>query len=327
MNSASDSDKLKQRQDKERRRESEAVRKRLIKAIVKQQKQKEELKHKPDLKKQDTKAVAAKELKPQEANREKTDEAQERKKLDAQKPQDANQTKKDKQGLKKRDSQKLKEASESRRKGAKDKPKLATEKEKSLSKAVKDDKKARLSEHLKQKAASRASLDKQKASLEGEVKALNKLSDVRETIDGQYTARFSGFESAIAAGPMGAASTGLRKLDPSVWINMTRAEAGAKVQNKIDPMVAQKLAKITKVAKSLKLTGLKEFRSAQTSKVQAVREALVTDQKIQHSKLRSKIKEMKTKEKMRDPNREPTKVDELNMPFRGVGGTGGNSGQ
>lgn len=308
MNSESDSEKLKKRQDKERRRESETARKRLIKAIVKQQKDK--LKPKPELKKLETKDVAAKELNPQDANREKKTKRQEPKKPDA---------------------LKLKEASESRRKGVKsvkEKPKRpVSEKEKSLSKAVSDDKKARLSEHLKQKAASRASLDKQKASLEGEVKALNKLADVRETIDGQYTAKFSGFESAIAAGPMGAASTGLRKLNPSILINLTRAEAGAKVQNKIEPMVAQKLAKILKVAKNLKLSGLKEFRSAQTSKVQAMKEALVTDQKIQHSKLRSKIKEMKTKEKMRDPNREPTKVDELNMPFRGVGGTGGNSGQ
>lgn len=308
MNSESDSEKLKKRQDKERRRESENARKQLIKAIVKQQKEKQ--KPKPELKKQDSKEVAEKALSPQEANREKKDKRQEPKKPN---------------------TQKLKEASESRRTGLKnlkEKPKRpGADKEKSMSKAVQDDKKVRLSEHLKQKAASRASLDKQKVSLESEVKALNKLSDVRETIDGQYTARFSGFESAIAAGPMGAASTGLRKLDPAVWINMTRAEAGAKVQNKIDPMVAQKLAKITKVAKSLKLSGLKEFRSAQTSKVQAMKEALVTDQKIQHSKLRSKIKEMKTKEKMRDPNREPTKVDELNMPFRGVGGTGGNLGQ
>lgn|GEM_PF-1492180 len=310
MNSESDSEKLKKRQDKERRRESEAVRKRLVKAIVKQQKDKLKPKPKPELKKQDTKEVAAKELSPQDTNREKKTKPQEPKKPDA---------------------LKLKEASESRRKSVKNvkgKPKRpVSEKEKSLSKAVTDDKKARLSEHLKQKAASRASLDKQKASLEGEVKALNKLSDVRETIDGQYTAKFSGFESAIAAGPMGAASTGLRKLNPSILIDMKRAEAGAKVQNKIEPMVAQKLAKIMKVAKNLKLSGLKEFRSAQTSKVQAMKEALVTDQKIQHSKLRSKIKEMKTKEKMRDPNREPTKVDELNMPYRGVGGTGGNSGQ
>lgn len=310
MNSESDSEKLKKRQDKERRRESEAVRKRLVKAIVKQQKDKLKPKPKPELKKQDTKEVAAKELSPQDANREKKTKPQEPKKPDA---------------------LKLKEASESRRKSVKnvkEKPKRpVSEKEKSLSKAVTDDKKARLSEHLKQKAASRASLDKQKASLEGEVKALNKLANVRETIDGQYTAKFSGFESAIAAGPMGAASTGLRKLNPSILIDMKRAEAGAKVQNKIEPMVAQKLAKIMKVAKNLKLSGLKEFRSAQTSKVQAMKEALVTDQKIQHSKLRSKIKEMKTKEKMRDPNREPTKVDELNMPYRGVGGTGGNSGQ
>lgn len=288
-----DAEKLKKRQDKERRREADAAKKKLIKTLTKEQKPKDKQESKDPLQK----------LKSQDAE-----------KLKLSRPQ----------GAKKREDKKLKEASQDRRNALKSKPKRTlSEKDKSQNKGVQDEKKARLVEHLKEKEASRARLDLQKSNLKAEVKALNKLSDVRETIDGQYTARFSGFESGIAAGPMGAASTGLRKLSPSIWINMKRAEAGAKVQNKIDPKVAQQLLKIKKVAKDLKLSDFKELRFTQSTKVKATKEVLATEQKIEHSKLRSKIKEIKVREKMRDPNRDPNKIDELNMPFRGVGGTGG----
>lgn len=289
----SEADKLKKRQDKERRREAEAVKKRLIKTLTKERKPKDKESKDPLENKKDPEALK--------------------------KPKTQDPTKKDD-----KQSKKLKEASDARRSALKQKSKRPVgEKERSANKVTQDEKKARLTAHLKEKAASRASMDKQKASLEAEVKALNRLSEVKETIDGQYTARFSGFESAIAAGPMGATSTGLRKLDPSVWINMKRADVGAKIQNKIDPHVQKQLAKITKVARDLKSSNLKEFKWAQSVKVKAMKETLVADQKIEHSKLRSKIKEMKVREKMRDPNREPSKFDELNMPFRGVGGTGG----
>lgn len=291
----SEADKLKKRQDKERRREAEAAKKRLIKTLTKEHKPKDKESKDPLQNTKDPEALK--------------------------KPKNQDPTKK---GNKR--SKQLKEASEARRSALKEKPKPTRpmgEKDRAANKVSQDEKKARLAAHLKEKAASRASMDKQKASLEAEVKALNRLSEVKETIDGQYTARFSGFESAIAAGPMGATSTGLRKLDPSVWINMKRAEAGAKIQNKIDPHVQKQLAKITKVARDLKSSNLKEFKWAQSVKVKAMKETMISNQKIEHSKLRSKIKEMKVKEKMRDPNREPSKFDELNMPFRGVGGTGG----
>lgn len=290
----SESDKKRKRQDKKQRSESEAQKKKFAKTLSDHDKQKakEEKRQKSEFK-----------VKPEDATR-----------LKEKRPQDP----------RKKEDKKLKEASQSRRESLKQKPKRkVSEKEKAENKVYQDEKKARLAEHFKQKAASRASLERQKAGLEAEVKALNKISDVRETIDGQYTARFSGFESAIAAGPMGATSTGLRKLDPGVWINMKRAEAGAKIQNKLDPQALKALAKIKKVAKDLKLTNFKELKTDLAQKVQATKEALATEQKVEHSKLRSKIKEMKAKEIMRDPNRNPSKFDELNMPHRGVGGTGG----
>ncbi|MBU6454357.1 MAG: hypothetical protein KGS72_21495 [Cyanobacteria bacterium REEB67] len=229
------------------------------------------------------------------------------------------------QGNEKPANKKLKEVSTERKKALTPKARRPTsEKQKAISKAVQEDKKSRLSTHLQEKAKSRQTLEKQRLSLEAEVKALNNLSNVKDTVDGQYTAKFSGFQSAIAAGPMGATSTGLRKLDPSIWINMQRAELGAKIQNKIEPKVLQQMAKIGKIARDLKLSNLKELKSARMeSTVKVAKEANAEMKKIVNSKLRSKIKEIKEKERMRDPNRDPNKFEELNMPFRGVGGIGG----
>jgi hypothetical protein len=222
-------------------------------------------------------------------------------------------------------NRKLEEASSARKKAAAPKPtRPASEQKRAFAKAVRDDKQSRLSTHLQQKAKSRETLDKQRLSLEAEVKALNNLSNVKDTVDGQYTAKFSGFQSAIAAGPMGATSTGLRKLDPSIWINMQRAELGARIKNKIEPKVLQQMAKIGKIARDLKLSNIKEMKSARMeSTVKVAKEANAEMKKIVNSKLRMKIKEIKEKERMRDPNRDPGKFEELNMPFRGVGGIGG----
>lgn len=291
----SESEKLKKRQEKDRRREAEAVKKKLLKATKQEQKPKAKEDSKDPLSKPES----------QKPNRPKKDKAQDRQK---------------------QSDKKLAEASRNRRDALKGKPKQKSPKDKADAKVKEDEKKAKLAEHLKQKAMSRAAMDRQKANLKAEVKALNRLSEVRETVDGEYTARFSGFESAIAAGPMGATSTGLRKLSPSIYLNIKRAEAGAKIKNKIDPKLSQQLQKIKKVARDLKLTDLKELSWAKENKAQAVKavkDVVATEQKVEHSKLRSKIKEIKLKERMRDPNRDPNKIDELNMPFRGVGGTGG----
>jgi len=219
---------------------------------------------------------------------------------------------------------KLKEGSALRRKLLKAKPgkRQVSEKEKALSKSVTDDKKARLSNHLQEKAKSRESLDKQRQSLQAEVKALSKLETVKESSGTEYTAKFSGFQSAIAAGPMGAASTGLRKLNPSILIDMKRAEAGAKVQNKIDPQIALRMASLGKIARDLKIGNLKEVKAPKVEKtVSVAKEANSEMTKIVNSKLRMKIQEVK--DRLKEPNRNPSKFDELNMPFRGVGGVGG----
>lgn len=218
---------------------------------------------------------------------------------------------------------KLKEGSALRKKLLKTKSKReVSEKERAMAKGVRDDKKARLSSHLQEKAQGRESLAKQQQSLQAEVRALNKLESVKESSGTEYTAKFSGFQSAIAAGPMGAASTGLRKLDPAMLINMARDEIGARVQKKLDPRIALKMEQLGKIARSLKLGNLKEVSAPKVMPgVSVEKDPDAAIRRIVNSKLRMKIREVK--DRLKEPNRNPSKFDELNMPFRGVGGVGG----
>jgi len=222
----------------------------------------------------------------------------------------------------KSNNEKLKLASAERRKGVypKDKRDKSVE-EKRDNRSMNEEKQARLSAQFEKKAQSRDTLAKQRASLESEVKAMNKMAEVRSTIDSQYTAKFSGFESMISAGPRGATSTGLRSLDPASAIKMARAEIGARLKNKIDPKVQMAIAKISKIARDLKVANLKDNKLGVGARVGA--DVKSAEEKIVNSKLRSKLKAMKEREIMRDPNRNPSKFDELNMPTRGVGGSTG----
>ncbi|MFA6213299.1 MAG: hypothetical protein WC714_27940 [Candidatus Obscuribacterales bacterium] len=217
---------------------------------------------------------------------------------------------------------KLKEGSELRKKLLKTKSnREVSEKERAISMAVRDEKKARRSNHLQEKAQGREALAKQQQGLQAEIRALNKLESVKESSGTEYTAKFSGFQSAIAAGPMGAASTGLRKLDPAMLINMARDEIGARVQKKLDPKIALKMEQLTTIARDLKTSNMKEPAQKAMPTVHVEREPDAAIKRIVNSKLRMKIREMKDRQK--EPNRNPSKFDELNMPFRGVGGVGG----
>jgi len=121
---------------------------------------------------------------------------------------------------------KLAAASESRRKPAgSGKTKSVSEKTRKFEGQIRAGKKSILKEHLEEKTRQRTSLIEQKASLQKEIKAMNKIAEVRETVDTQYTAKYSCWQSAISVVGKGAASTGLRKLDPSIAINLARCYA------------------------------------------------------------------------------------------------------
>jgi hypothetical protein len=164
-------------------------------------------------------------------------------------------------------------------------------------------------------------LKSQKAGLVKELAALNKMAQIRETVDSQYTVKFGAMDSAVAAGPRGAASGGLRKLTPDIAINLLSQQNAAKVQLKLDPKIAQVLSKLGKIARELKLDNIKMPSMGKSSGARLGPGAATqkSNSGIENSKLRSKIREVKEKEIMRDPNRNPSKFEELNMPFRGMG--------
>lgn len=220
---------------------------------------------------------------------------------------------------------KLENASEARRKNAGlGKNKTVSEKSKQFEGQVRAGKKEILKEHLERKAKQRADLTEQKASLQKEIKAMNKIAEVRETVDTQYTAKYSCWESAISVGAKGAASTGLRKLDPSIAINLARQQAGASLKAKLEPKVQAQLAKIASFARDLKIANVKALKEPVVAKAGPMpKDPAAASQKIVNSELRQKLKDMKEREIMRDPNRNPGKFEEVNLPARGVGGLGG----
>lgn len=228
-------------------------------------------------------------------------------------------------GKKTTSDRKLENASESRRKNSgAGKYKTVSEKSKQFEGQIRAGKREILKEHLERKAQQRANLTEQKASLQKEIKAMNKIAEVRETVDTQYTAKYSCWQSAISVGAKGAASTGLRKLDPSIAINLARQQAGASLKAKLEPKIQAQLAKIVSFARDLKIANVKAVKEPVIAKVGPMpKDPASASQKIVNSKLRQKLKDMKEREIMRDPNRNPGKFEEVNLPARGVGGMGG----
>lgn len=226
-------------------------------------------------------------------------------------------------GKKTTNDRKLAAASESRRKSVGNgRTKSVSEKSRQFEGQIRAGKKAILKEHFEQKAQQKANLIEQKASLQKEIKTMNKIAEVRETVDTQYTAKYSCWQSPISVVGKGAASTGLRKLDPSIAINLARAQAGAAMKAKLEPKVQAQVAKLVTIARDLKISNVRTVKEPVAAKVvPVVKEQAAVGQKIVNSKLRQKLKDMKEREIMRDPNRDPGKFEEVNM--RGVGGLGG----
>lgn len=242
----------------------------------------------------------------------------------AQKPKEKPHLKSDTQ-KKSTNDRKLTAASEARRKtGGAGKTKSVSEKSRQFEGQIRAGKKTILKEHLEEKTRQRTNLIEQKASLQKEIKAMNKIAEVRETVDTQYTAKYSCWQSPISVVGRGAASTGLRKLDPSIAINLARQQAGASLKAKLEPKVQAQMAKLVTIARDLKISNLKTVKEPVAVKVGPVaKEQEAVSRKIVNSKLRQKLKDMKEREIMRDPNRDPGKFEEVNLPPRGISGFGG----
>ena len=241
----------------------------------------------------------------------------------AQKPKEQTHLKSD-SGKYSTNDRKLSAASERRTSVGSGKSKSVSEKSRQFEGQIRSGKKTILKEHLEQKAKQKTDLVEQKASLQKQIKAMNKIAEVRETVDTQYTAKYSCWQSPISVVGRGAASTGLRKLDPSIAINLARAQTGAALKTKLEPKVQAQVAKLVTIARDLKLSNLKAVKEPAAAKViPAAKEQASVGRKIVNSKLREKLKETKEREIMRDPNRNPGKFEEVNLPARGIGGFGG----
>lgn len=93
-------------------------------------------------------------------------------------------------------------------------------KEKLMARAVNQDRAARWSNYYQEKAEQRAHLEGQRENLKAQKRALNKYEKERETVDGQYSEIWGADKSAIAAGPMGAATGGLRPLGANQFVKL-----------------------------------------------------------------------------------------------------------
>lgn len=105
------------------------------------------------------------------------------------------------------------------KKEKKSKRKLSA-REKRIDRATRLDRASRWDNYHRERALKDERLKAQIANLKGQKSALNKYEKERETVDGQYSEIWGADKSAIAAGPMGAASGGARPLGANQFVKL-----------------------------------------------------------------------------------------------------------
>lgn len=95
-----------------------------------------------------------------------------------------------------------------------------TAREKLMERSVGRDRAERWNNYYKEKAEQKDRLEGQRENLKAQKRALNKYEKERETVDGQYSEIWGADKSGIAAGPMGAASGGLRPLGANQFVKL-----------------------------------------------------------------------------------------------------------
>ncbi|MFA7340608.1 MAG: hypothetical protein WC028_27740 [Candidatus Obscuribacterales bacterium] len=150
-----------------------------------------------------------------------------------------------------------------------------------------------------------------KENLKKQLNEQRKIEGQRETVDGAYTEKWGASLSAIAAGPMGAGSGGLRDLGPN--------EALRLIKIGMSQMKAQKLQK-AEIAKGgeaqrdlaveqTKLVDNREATGNDVGKGTGISAGEAQDRQEADSFLKE-IKERKKKEADRDQSRDPDRFDE-----------------
>jgi hypothetical protein len=177
-------------------------------------------------------------------------------------------------------------------------------------------------------------LKAQKENLQKQRTELSKIERERPTVDGQYTEKWGASKSALAAGPMGATSGGLRDLGPNEALRLIKIGiSDAKVRKEQKEEVARagksqldlaeknKGLVDNKVTTELKVPPKPESKLASKTDPQPEpkKEAPTTQspERGEQQKLSKEaesflreIEERKQKERDRDPNRDPGSFDE-----------------
>ena len=117
--------------------------------------------------------------------------------------------------------------------------------EKLLDRAVQQNRSKDWDNYYKEKFDQRERLQEERANLQAQKRALNKFEKERETVDGQYSEIWGADKSAIAAGPRGAASGGLRPLGANQIVKLlTQAKDNWEQKQKVERGEAAKDQKV-----------------------------------------------------------------------------------
>jgi len=150
-----------------------------------------------------------------------------------------------------------------------------------------------------------------KENLKKQLNEQRKIEGQRETVDGAYTEKWGASLSAIAAGPMGAGSGGLRDLGPNEALRLIKIGMS---QMKAQKLQKAEIAKGGEAQRDLaveqsKLLDNREATGKGAGEKTGISEEEVRDRQEADSFLKE-IKERKKKEADRDQSRDPDRFDE-----------------
>ncbi len=150
-----------------------------------------------------------------------------------------------------------------------------------------------------------------KENLKKQLNEQRKIEGQRETVDGAYTEKWGASLSAIAAGPMGAGSGGLRDLGPNEALRLIKIGMSQMKARKLQKAEIAKGGEAQRdlAAEQTKLVDNREATGKDASKGPGISAEEARDRQEADSFLKE-IKERKKKEADRDQSRDPDRFDE-----------------
>ncbi|MDP3506457.1 MAG: hypothetical protein Q8T09_00575 [Candidatus Melainabacteria bacterium] len=150
-----------------------------------------------------------------------------------------------------------------------------------------------------------------KENLKKQLNEQRKIEGQRETVDGAYTEKWGASLSAIAAGPMGAGSGGLRDLGPNEALRLIKIGMSQMKARKLQKAEIAKGGEAQRdlAAEQTKLVDNRKATGKDASKGPGISAEEARDRQEADSFLKE-IKERKKKEADRDQSRDPDRFDE-----------------